>query len=66
MYYICEYITKTVILKLANLDNDLVETMQRYSVGMNYSSKIVFDNGKPMSVNSLQSEFTHTFVKHWN
>ena len=50
------FLTKTVILKIANPDNDLVETMQKYSDGMNYASEIVFDNGKPISSMKLQKE----------
>ncbi|TGC10625.1 RNA-guided endonuclease InsQ/TnpB family protein [Methanolobus halotolerans] len=48
------FLTKTVILKIANPDNDLVETMQKYSDGMNYTSKVLFDNGKPMGAMKLQ------------
>lgn len=47
------FITKTV-LKLANIDDGLVIIMQKRSLRMNYAYKIIFDNGKPMSSNSLQ------------
>ncbi|RSD35563.1 MAG: transposase, IS605 OrfB family, partial [Methanohalophilus sp.] len=50
------FLTKTVILKIANPDNDLVETMQKYSDGMNYASEIVFDKGKPIPAMKLQQE----------
>jgi IS605 OrfB family transposase len=48
------FLTKTVILKIENPDNDLVETMHKFSDGMNYTSKVLFDNGKPMGANKLQ------------
>jgi putative transposase len=48
------FLTKTVILKIKKPDNDLVETMQKYSDGMNYVSNILFDNGKPMGAMKLQ------------
>jgi IS605 OrfB family transposase len=48
------FLTKTVILKIEKPDNDLVETMQKYSDGMNYTSNILFDNGKPMGAMKLQ------------
>ncbi|PQV43129.1 MULTISPECIES: hypothetical protein [Methanohalophilus] len=57
------FLTKTVILKMANPDNDLVETMQKYSDGMNYASKFVFDKGKPIPAMKLQ-KFTSIFVKY--
>ena len=38
--------TKTIQLKIIDVDNDLVETMQKYSEGMNYVSEVVFQNGK--------------------
>jgi IS605 OrfB family transposase len=46
--------TKTVKLKILNPDFDLVETMQKYSKGMNYVSNIVFDNGKVIPARKLQ------------
>lgn len=46
---------KTLILKLANPDEDLVNTMQSYAEGMNYVSKIVFENGKVIAARRLQS-----------
>lgn len=48
------FLTKTVILKIANPDDDLVETIQKYSYGMNYVSNVLFDNGKPMGAMKLQ------------
>jgi len=36
------FLTKTIILKIANPDDDLEETMQKYSDGMNYVSEIRF------------------------
>jgi len=50
------FLTKTVILKMANPDNDLVETMQKYSDGMNYTSEVLFDKGKPIPAMKLQQE----------
>jgi len=50
------FLTKTIILKIANPDKDLVETMQKYSDGMNYASEFVFDNGKPIPAMKLQKE----------
>jgi putative transposase len=46
--------TKTVKLKILNPDFDLVETMQKYSKGMNYVSSIVFENGKVIPARKLQ------------
>jgi putative transposase len=46
--------TKTVKLKILNPDFDLVETMQKYSKGMNYVSNIVFENGKVIPARKLQ------------
>ena len=46
--------TKTVKLKILNPDFDLVETMQKYSKGMNYVSEIVFENGKVIPARKLQ------------
>ena len=54
----CEYTvvesTKTIQLKILNPDFDLVETMQKYSKGMNYVSAIVFENGKVIPARKLQ------------
>ena len=47
-------LTKTVILKIENPDNDLVETMQKYSEGMNHVSSIVFHYGKTIGSYKLQ------------
>lgn len=46
--------TKTIQLKILNPDFDLVETMQKYSEGMNYVSDIVFQNGKVIPAMKLQ------------
>jgi IS605 OrfB family transposase len=46
--------TKTVQLKILNPDFDLVETMQKYSKGMNYVSEVVFANGKVIPARKLQ------------
>ncbi|NPE28848.1 IS200/IS605 family element transposase accessory protein TnpB [Methanococcoides sp. SA1] len=48
------FLTKTVILKINFPDNDLVETMQKYSEGMNHVSKVLFENGKTMGAMKLQ------------
>lgn len=47
-------LTKTIILKIENPDDDLSETMQKYSEGMNYASSIVFANGKIIGSYKLQ------------
>lgn len=57
------FLTKTVILKIANPDNDLVETMKKYSDGMNYASEIVFDKGKPIAAMKLQQEVYPNLLK---
>ena len=46
--------TKTLKLQLLNPDFDLVETMQKYSKGMNYVSEIVYNNGKIIPAKKLQ------------
>lgn len=46
--------TKTIQLKILNPDHDLVETMQKYSKGMNYVSGVVFRNGKTIAARKLQ------------
>lgn len=45
---------KTIQLKILNPDFDLVETMKKYSKGMNYVSAIVFENGKVIPARKLQ------------
>jgi len=40
------FLNKTIILKIANPDNDLVETMNKYFSGMNYVSKILFERSR--------------------
>ena len=47
-------ITKTIILKLDSLDNDLAELLKAFSQGMNYASQIVFDIGKPIGSGQIQ------------
>ena len=46
--------TKTIQLKIIDVDNDLVETMKKYSEGMNYVSEVVFQNGKVIPARKLQ------------
>ncbi|RPJ76681.1 MAG: transposase [Alphaproteobacteria bacterium] len=46
--------TKTIQLKILSADFDLVETMQKYSKGMNYVSGVVFENGKVIPARKLQ------------
>jgi len=46
--------TKTIQLKIIDVDDDLVETMQKYSEGMNYVSEVVFQNGKVIPARKLQ------------
>ncbi len=48
-------LTKTLILKIANPDKDLVDTMQRYAEGINYASKFVYDNKRPIAAMKLQT-----------
>jgi len=47
-------LTKTVALKLAEHDESLDKTLKVYSRGLNFVSKIVYENGKPISANNLQ------------
>ena len=46
--------TKTIQLKIIDVDIDLVETMRKYAKGMNYASNIVFENGKVIPARKLQ------------
>lgn len=46
--------TKTIQIKILNPDFELVETMQKYSDGMNYVSEVVFQNGKVIPAMKLQ------------
>jgi putative transposase len=46
--------TKTIQLKIIDVDDDLVETMQKYSEGMNYVSEVVFQNQKVIPARKLQ------------
>lgn len=48
-------LTKTLILKISNPDNDLVDTMLRYAEGMNYASKFVYEKGRPIGAMKLQT-----------
>jgi IS605 OrfB family transposase len=52
-------LTKTIILKLTSLDNDLAELLKAFSQGMNYASQIVFDIGKPLGSGQLQKLSYH-------
>jgi putative transposase len=47
-------LTKTIILKLDPPDNNLEELLSVFSQGMNYTSQIVFTNGKPMGSDRIQ------------
>jgi putative transposase len=47
-------LTKTIILKLDSLDNDLAELLKAFSHGMNYASQFVFDIGKPIRGGQIQ------------
>jgi len=47
-------LTKTIILKLDSLDNDLAELLKAFSQGMNYASQFVFDIGKPIGGGQIQ------------
>lgn len=46
--------TKTIQLKIIDVDNDLVETIKKYSEGMNYVSEVVFQHGKVIPARKLQ------------
>ena len=52
-------LTKTIILKLTSLDNDLAELLKAFSQGMNYASQIVFDIDKPIGSGQLQKLSYH-------
>ena len=58
-------LTRTVILKLENPDDDLVNTMQRYSEGMNYASKIVYEQGRPMAAMKMQRKIYNYTERCW-
>jgi len=47
-------LTKTVVLKLAEHDESLDRTLEVYAEGLNFASKVVYENGKPISANNLQ------------
>ena len=47
-------LTKTVVLKLAEHDESLDRTLKAYSEGLNFVSKVVYENKKPISANDLQ------------
>ncbi|MEX2739373.1 MAG: RNA-guided endonuclease InsQ/TnpB family protein [Candidatus Wukongarchaeota archaeon] len=47
-------LTKTVVLKLRETDNSLDKTLEKYAEGMNFASKVVYENKKPLSANKLQ------------
>jgi len=46
--------TKTIPLKIRDVDFDLAETMKKYAHGMNYASSVVFDNGRIIPARKLQ------------
>ena len=52
--YLIMQLTKTIILKLDSLDNDLAELLKAFSQGMNYASQFVFDIGKPIGSGQIQ------------
>lgn len=58
--------TKTIQLKLIDVDFDLFATMKKYANGMNYVSSMVLENGKLISDRKLQlmiyALFEETFV----
>jgi len=45
---------KTVMLKLTEHDESLDKTLKAYSEGLNFVSKVVYENGRPISANNLQ------------
>jgi len=47
-------LTKTIVLKLAEHDESLDKTLRAYSEGLNFVSKVVYENGKTISANNLQ------------
>jgi len=47
-------LTKTVVLKLAEHDESLDKTLKAYAEGLNFVSKVVYENKKPISANNLQ------------
>lgn len=55
-------LTKTVVLKLRESDDSIGETVERYTEGMNFASKVVYENGGPMSSNELQ-ELTYKHLR---
>jgi putative transposase len=53
-------LTKTIILKLDEPDNELAELLKAFSQGMNYASQILFDIGKPVGSGQIQkATYTH-------
>ena len=47
-------LTRTIVLKLAEHDESLDKTLKAYSEGLNFVSKVVYENGKTISANNLQ------------
>ena len=41
-------LTKIVVLKLAEHDEFLDETLKAYARGLNFASKVVYENKKPI------------------
>lgn len=46
--------TKTIQLRILDVDSDLVETMQKYSEGMNYVSEVIYKNDRVIPARKLQ------------
>lgn len=55
-------VTKTVVLKLKESDESIPKTMEKYTEGMNFASKVVYENGEPLSSNRLQ-ELTYKHLR---
>ncbi|MFB6088267.1 MAG: RNA-guided endonuclease InsQ/TnpB family protein [Candidatus Aenigmatarchaeota archaeon] len=55
-------VTKTVVLKLEETDESISKTMEKYTEGMNFASKVVYENGEPISSNKLQ-ELTYKHLR---
>ena len=45
--------TKTIQLKIKDVEFDLVETLKKYAYEMNYVSSVVFDNGRNIPARKL-------------
>lgn len=55
-------VTKTVVLKLKETDESIPKTMEKYTEGMNFASKVVYENNEPLSSNKLQ-ELTYRHLR---